>query len=114
MYAGYSTKDWALLHKALKEILARPLDVAGICHAVRLTETGVLFSGSMLKTLFIQWPEYSGNMTYPIHTHKTRSAREEFCYCTNFWDKRTNYGRARYRLLRFCIGKAAEYAKPST
>lgn len=50
---------------------------------------------------FKDWPLYSGINSYPV-PHKQFDARDAYVML-NKWDKRTKYGRNRYKLLVWLI-----------
>ncbi len=56
-----------------------------------------------LKKYWVKWPEYSGDVTYPIVTNKKIIAYRQYDNCENKWNKRSPYGRARWRLLNWLI-----------
>lgn len=68
----------------------------GICQATR-NEFEIL----VLRACFIQWPDYSGDMTYPI-PHEIGESNAYMLY-ENLWDTDTAYGCKRMELLQFCI-----------
>lgn len=57
--------------------------------------------------LWVDWPEFSGDIKFPIqHPHKI--PRSAYLDIFNLWDKRTRYGRARYRLCRYLYERLTE------
>ncbi|HVH93264.1 MAG TPA: hypothetical protein VM783_18005 [Candidatus Acidoferrum sp.] len=62
-----------------------------------------------LARQFPHWPEYSGQLHYPV-PHPTHSASDAYeiatCEDGDAWDESTEYGAARHRLLDFLIARA--------
>lgn len=61
-----------------------------------------------LKQKMQQWPEYSGDPTYPIHTNKSIHPGDQYTkygYREDLWSNRHPYGRARLRLVDWLIEK---------
>lgn len=52
---------------------------------------------------FNEWPHYSGDPRFPINTDKTVSAREQYIFIDNKWNKQNEYGRQRHDLLAWLI-----------
>lgn len=72
----------------------------GICANI------VLENGSSLTAiidLVREWPHYSGNALFPIHTNKKLSPMWQFDTTYNHWDHNTNYGRRRWQLVNYLI-----------
>lgn len=76
-------------------------DIDGICDA--LYELGATLDILIIFTdLYTDWPEYSGVRAYPV-AHSSLDPAQAFNCTLDFWDPRTEYGRARWRLLHWCI-----------
>ena len=103
--------DDNLLHEelvALKAGIAKNLHRKdhGICanlpaHARRTSQ-------ERLRTLFVQWPEFSGNHNYPVRAPSGEHPQDYY------WDSKDTegiwkgeYGAARIRLLDFLIERTA-------
>lgn len=56
----------------------------------------------VLRPLFREWPEYSGNPVFPV-PHPSLTAREAYSRLDDQWDAFTPYGQARLRLLNWLI-----------
>ena len=105
-------KERQLLTAILKDILYRgpQLRSAGICGNVR--ELAQLFHGDDSAVwsywrdvnggIFENWPEFSGNIYYPVPSGKHRiSAQDMYSLIRCLWDN--HYGETRFRLLDFLI-----------
>lgn len=84
--------------EALEE-LASELDAGkalrtGICNFVKSRTEEESAAEEVMGRLFREWPEYSGNVSYPVPGIYWKWDR---------WSKRTKYGQARRRLLAFMI-----------
>lgn len=95
------------------ELLAALMDIkvkgpvdTGICGNVYLKVPGMYDDDDVMKclhNLFLEWPEYSGNMGYPVASPlPAASCVTAFGYL-ELWTG--EYGSARIRLLNFCIRK---------
>jgi hypothetical protein len=76
----------------------------GICYNLELIMSGELaFSRRCLLRQFMSWPEFSGNITYPVPLEGTKNP------ATVYWARQNHdkwvgeYGDARRRLLDHCI-----------
>lgn len=57
-----------------------------------------------LKAIFTEWPEFSGELSYPIGSKNgVLSPQTLFNTTRNMWSTKTAYGKARWRLLDFVI-----------
>lgn len=74
---------------------------AGMCQELRAP-----VPNSHLVMVFKCWDEYSGNYVYPITG--ANFAFEKAARKGTFWDKRTEYGKARFRLLDHMINATNE------
>lgn len=79
----------------------------GLCAYVSCETSGVL-----PQDLVNKWPEHSGNPSFPI-PHPDWPAPYGYLMCRNKWDKRTEYGKARWRLVDFLIEKLEEIVNES-
>lgn len=53
--------------------------------------------------LFKAWPEYSGDIMYPVPGYdEDNDPSWKYDYTYDLWDTGTEYGRARWRLLWWC------------
>lgn len=86
------------LHEALVALRENgPKNAAvGLCHHV----SGAKYGG--LYDLMEDWPEHSGNRHFPVG-HPRMGASAAFAQVLNLWDRDTEYGRARWRLLDYLI-----------
>lgn len=61
----------------------------------------------ILSELFKLWPQFSGNIYYPVPDPNSSSDPIwAYDYAQDFermWDRRTLYGRLRWELLNYCI-----------
>lgn len=57
----------------------------------------------LLRSVMIQWPHYSGRMTYPVPDRNGSSPSEAYLNSENMWDSTEPYGALRWGLLDFCI-----------
>lgn len=90
-------------HEALKRLYEEgPEDKSlGICSLLPCEYE------SALKALFPRWPEYSGNITFPV-PHPELSPRDAYLFLYDIWNRDTEYGKARWRLLEWLIKETAE------
>jgi hypothetical protein len=56
----------------------------------------------MMNNLFISWPEYSGEPSYPV-PHDTMEPEEAYLEISDIWEG--EYGDSRKRLLAFLIAE---------
>jgi hypothetical protein len=56
-----------------------------------------------VRGLMKLWPEYSGNPSFPVPSCSTPQTAPDITYFTrnNMWDRESNYGRARWRLVQW-------------
>jgi hypothetical protein len=54
-----------------------------------------------LTELMSEWPEFSGNQTFPVPacTKKKMDPGDKYVLRKDFWNKKSAYGRARWRLV---------------
>lgn len=75
----------------------------GICDNVLLTSAEII---EVFYPLYIQWPEYSGSLIYPVPSYvEYVPAMEAYLEFGNIWNRTTKYGQARWRLLDFLIAQ---------
>ena len=91
---------------ALKNVYKNPNCLAGICYQVEsqydYTELDLVVEA--LICLFVKWPKFSGQVTYPVR-HPILSPFDAYQETHDMWDKETEYGRNRWELLEFCINE---------
>lgn len=60
-------------------------------------------TGDVLKKLFVKWPDYSGNVIYPVKSVKAglQNPSRAFWGAINMWEG--EYGASRMKLLNFMI-----------
>lgn len=59
-----------------------------------------------LRKFMAEWPEYSGNSSYPVpHPDGADNAYGR----PGMWNRRTKYGRARWRLVDYLIDRLKEH-----
>lgn len=94
--------------EALFKIKAKPVTSVGLCHNLsnRLYNSDVSDSmdgvGRLSNELFRSWEGFSGNVGYPIRTG-SRSAETQYDQCMNYFNPKSEYGKARLRLLDHMI-----------
>jgi len=69
------------------------------------TREDSIIADAWLDKTMAWWPEFSGNPNFPI-TCSYRPAQKAFFQTTNKWDRTTEYGAARWRLLEFLTKEA--------
>jgi hypothetical protein len=92
-------REWSIILHLLKSIRENgPQDSS----AALLANIG--HRGYSLETLVVQWPEYSGNKSYPVK-HPDLSTTDVYGGVTmpDRWDRTTEYGQANYRLIDWLI-----------
>lgn len=57
----------------------------------------------VLKKYFLRWPEFSGEITYPVPGKKGECPIRAFIEAVDMWNRRTIYGRRRWALWQFVI-----------
>jgi hypothetical protein len=113
--------DQPLLKAALILKEHGPSDIlAGICHNILYNNDGQIhecirneadnvgFETAVEKRLdeiFVQWPEYSGDIKYPV-PHPEHSPMDAFVFVRYIWIE--EYGATRKRLLDFIISTLQE------
>ena len=75
----------------------------GICKNLQI-RLGTPTRPPGLYPLFEQWPEFSGDIEYPVPSGDPWGT---YLRCEDKWDRGTKYGQARWRLLDFLIEKTA-------
>lgn len=78
---------------------------------MRVDSVGICFNlCSLLESetqelirLMNKWPEASGNASFPVPHNKFNPMEAYFRSKPNLWNKRTKYGRARFRLCKWLI-----------
>lgn len=68
----------------------------GICGHIPLIQRAVVYQ--RLYGLFRQWPQFSGDIQFPVPP-----GSEAYYSAEDLWDRNTPYGQARYDLLDFLI-----------
>lgn len=53
-----------------------------------------------IMNIYKNWPEFSGNMDYPIKS-MNKTPEEEYQFTGDLWDKETAYGEARWELFEY-------------
>lgn len=81
----------------------------GICNAVTISEPSTeIRSGclDLLSDLMAEWPEFSGDPSYPV-PHPDESPKRAFDHAStgDMWNPGSAYGAARLRLLDWLISK---------
>ena len=72
----------------------------GICDTLTLSGC----RATVVKHYAPLWEEFSGDPNYPVPSGNPNvSGRRKFCTTYDMWDKTTEYGRARYRLVDHLI-----------
>ena len=61
-------------------------------------------AGAIPPLLVQEWPEFSGDPEYPV-PHRSLRPGEAYHWVVDKWDRRTEYGKARWRLVDFLIEK---------
>lgn len=106
---------------ALKATKTNRKSDCGICFNVICCLEGTLnyvdtaSASVQLKSAFIYWTEWSGDIEYPISVDDQKSPGSQYDYfggqgsrSSCFWDRSHPYGAARWRLLDFLIGYFTE------
>lgn len=57
----------------------------------------------LIRSIMIQWPHYSGRMTYPVPDPDGDLPCMKYLNTENMWDPTDPYGALRWGLLDFCI-----------
>ena len=96
----------AELLEALKQVHKQPMPRAGICHQLELRrrDEDADYWLCKIRGLFRKWPKFSGIIDYPV-PHPTESPCVAYAETVDMWDRRTEYGQARWDLLDFCISE---------
>ena len=58
-----------------------------------------------MREMFISWPLYSGDDTFPVPHPEQDSDIAYLCAEGTIWDRDTEYGRNRWSLLEHCISQ---------
>ena len=99
------------LHEALLKIRAEGPHHhdQGICAALSNASDDV-FCGADLLEFFAEWPEFSGDLHYPVQdpSPEPECPRDVYCLTEDLWDRDTPYGAARWRLLDFLIERTTQ------
>ena len=73
--------------------------LCGLCNI--LNSAGVAYSA--YTALYKAWPEYSGDIDYPVPSYDdSKTPKDAYDLTWAMWDAGTEYGRARWRLLWWC------------
>jgi hypothetical protein len=98
------------LHQALLKLREDgPSNIfQGICHQGDVIEQKKLLSSFFFFFFFFfsLWPEFSGDLVFPV-SHPSMTPGEAYMLIDDIWDRETEYGRARWRLLDFLIERTA-------
>lgn len=87
----------------------------GICDTLKYYSWDAYqFPGlSMVRRYSPSWKEFSGDPNYPVPSDNPNMiSRYKYCFTDDLWDKDTEYGQARYRLVDHlikCIEKNWKY-----
>lgn len=78
----------------------------GLCHA--LTYPGEIRSrlpgDHIVGHYAYTWEEYSGDSEFPVRSYdNNRTCEDQYILTKDLWDKNTEYGRARWRLVDHLI-----------
>ena len=103
----------------LKDIKKNPIHRQGICINVRNRLRKDVNTSYIRQQQFVDlvavaasnWPEYSGHLTYPVHTDKQQHPAHQYSKTWFYWTRLTSYGRARRRLLNFLINHFEKLVK---
>ena len=71
--------------------------------AARLPATGQLHMRAVLRVLIRRWPEFSGDIVYPVPVPELGTPPWDVTLTSRLWDGRTKHGAARWRLLDYLI-----------
>lgn len=75
---------------------------AGLCHNVAVLCSFPTIDA--LQAMFLSWDEFSGDKEFPIKSDRPYISPHERYACREpMWDRNTEYGAARWRLLDHCI-----------
>lgn len=87
------------------------IDLAGICDNIGDLLKDKEHLSHMLyqfKSLYLQWPEFSGRVVFPVPSPYIMLSPGDvygISKGTEMWDKDSEYGSSRWRLLNWCINK---------
>jgi hypothetical protein len=104
--------------ETFKELLAELLSLktngpkninVGICHNIKYSKE----TEELLKSIMIQWPKYSGRVTYPVPDPENRSPFFPYHETHNLWEWESKYNCLRWELLDFCIEYLSHESKHS-
>lgn len=103
------------LYQALCEIRKRRIEPSyGICSNLtvlldlELEWPEVQRLNGRFRVLCTEWPEYSGAVEYPVWTDRSMAPDRQYDRAQEasmMWDRRTDYGKARWRLLDWAIAE---------
>jgi len=84
------------------------LKASGICHNVYHADPVNQGKNlSKLESLWVNWPEYSGSLSYPVPYYRwlfeDGDAHDKYSKTMSYWNPFTKYGRSRRRLLDWLI-----------
>lgn len=92
-----------LLGKLRRIRVDKTLRTHGICHGIDVQGVADLAAIREVDRLFVKWPEFSGDIFYPIQGMIITDSYAAYKNSIFRWSKILPYGRARWRLLNFMI-----------
>jgi hypothetical protein len=73
----------------------------GVCEVIKIN-----YGYVNLHELFKSWDEFSGDINFPVPSSGGNdSPFMTWCNCYDMWDKNSEYGRARWRLVGHMIAE---------
>lgn len=103
----YSRNFLVAFKKALEHTKEFPFDSDGICGNMKnRIDYDEFLVQRLIKKIFRIWPEYSGDLGYPVTVNGWYCPANLFINARShyrLWDQTTEYGRNRYKLLDFMI-----------
>lgn len=107
-------EEYKIALQCLNDIKISRVDCSGICPNFNNKQRKV---GAEIKHLtnfvdFTDWEEFSGSSSFPVPSYNV-SYSECLVYheTYNLWSKRSKYGKARWRLLYWCIQQVEDKIK---
>lgn len=82
----------------------------GLCHALTYPRgTRSDLSGDHIVGHYAYtWEEYSGDSEFPVRSYdNNRTCEDQYILTKDLWDKNTEYGRARWRLVDYLINRVS-------
>lgn len=94
------------LLKALKQVHKQPMPRFSICHQLSLAcdAASESYWRNKIQSLTYKWPKFSGIIDFPV-PHPTMPPYLAYIETVDMWDRRTEYGQARWSLLEFYISE---------